>query len=169
MPPPDRAATAPLCAGDSGGGAYIPEQATESRVSCRRDSVVIHHVPDCVHRRWAATVTPLELAVVLWPELADLQHLDGWRWQRGEGVGDLGEVGLCGYQQVAPSWMNVIWIFSPDDAQAVRSMIDGTPTWTREGPVAEVLTALVQVPLPGQPGAPLVAINIGLPVAGISD
>ncbi|MFC0429435.1 hypothetical protein [Kutzneria buriramensis] len=112
-------------------------------------------------------MTPLELAIMLWPELTDLRHLDGWAWQRGEGVGDLAEVGLCGYRQVAPSWMDVLWIFAPDDAHAVRSMIDGPATWMQEGTVVEVLTAIALVPRPGQPGAPLVAIDLGSPVAPI--
>jgi len=107
----------------------------------------------------------LELAMVLWPELADLRHLDGWRWQRGEGDGDLTEVGLCGYRQVSPAWMDVLWIFGPDDAHGVRAMIEGPATWEREGTVAEVLTAIALVPRPGQPGAPLTAIDVGLPVA----
>lgn len=111
----------------------------------------------------------LDVAVVLWPELADLRHLDGWRWQRGEGVGDLGEVGLCGYRQIAPSWMECLWIFGPDDAVAVRAMIDSEPTWKFEGSVAAVLTALAKLPRPGQPGAPLTVINIGLPVAPVSE
>lgn len=110
-------------------------------------------------------MTPLDLAITLWPELVDLRHLDGWKWQRGDGVGDLGEVGLCGYQHIAPSWMNVIWIFGPNDAHGVRSMIEGPATWDREGTVAAVLTALATLPLPGQPGAPLTAITIGLPTS----
>jgi len=61
--------------------------------------------------------------------------------------------------------MNVIWIFGPDDAHAVRAMIEGAPTWTHEGTVAEVLTALAKLPRPGQPGAPLTAITIGLPTS----
>ncbi len=112
---------------------------------------------------------PLELAITLWPELVDLRHLDGWRWRRGEGVGDLSEVGLCGYRQLTPLWMDVLWIFGPNDAYAVRSMIEGPVTWAREGTVAEVLTALTLVPRPGQPGAPLTAIEVGLPVAPEAD
>ncbi|MFI9381856.1 hypothetical protein [Kutzneria sp. NPDC052558] len=100
----------------------------------------------------------LDVAVLRWPELAELRHLDGWTWQRG-GQGDLAEVGLCGYQRIAPSWMNVIWIFGPNEAHAVRAMIDGPATWTREGTVAEVLGALATVPRPGRPGAPLTAID----------
>ena len=111
----------------------------------------------------------LDVAVVLWPELDDLRHLDGWTWRRGDGVGDLGEVGLCGYRQVAPAWMDVLWIFGPDDAHAVRAMIEGSPTWTREGTVVEVLTALARLPRPGQPGAPLTAIEVGLPGAQDAD
>lgn len=110
-------------------------------------------------------MNPLDLAITLWPELADLRHLDGWTWQRGDSDGDLSEVGLCGYLQLTPLWMNVLWIFGPDDAHAVRAMIDGPPTWTREGTVAEVLTALTQLPRPGQPGAPLTAITIGMPTS----
>jgi hypothetical protein len=110
-------------------------------------------------------VTVLDLATTLWPELADLRHLDGWTWRRGEGDGDLGEVGLYGYRQLSLLWMDVLWIFGPDDAHGVRSMVDGPVTWTREGTVADVLTAITLVPLPGQPGAPLTAITVGLPVA----
>ena len=112
---------------------------------------------------------PLELAITLWPELDDLRRLDGWEWQRGDGAGDLGEVGLCGYQQIAPSWMNVIWIFGPDDTHAVRAMIDGTATWTLEGAVAEVLTAVTRLTRPGQPGAPLEPITIAVPVTPDAD
>lgn len=114
-------------------------------------------------------MNPLDLAITLWPELADLRQLDGWTWQRGDGVGSLAEVGLCGYCQLTPLWMNVLWIFGPDDAYAVRAMIDGPPTWTYEGTVAEVLTALAKVPRPGQPGAPLTAITIGLPAASVAE
>jgi hypothetical protein len=114
-------------------------------------------------------VTPLELAIVLWPELDDLRHLDGWSWRRGDGVGDLGEVGLCGYRALTPLWMDVLWVFGPDDAHAIRAMIDGPVTWTFEGTVAEALTALARLPRPGQPGAPLTAITIGLPVASDAD
>ena len=114
-------------------------------------------------------MTPLELAIVLWPELADLRHLDGWTWRRGDDNGDLGEVGLCGYRQVAPAWMDVLWIFGPDDAHGVRSMIEGPATWAREGTVVDVLTAISLVPRPGQPGAPLIAIDVGLPVSPDTD
>lgn len=110
-------------------------------------------------------MSPLDLAIALWPDLADLQHLDGWNWQRGDGQGDLVEVGLCGYRQITPLWMEVLWIFGPDDAHAIRAMIDGPPTWTQEGTVADVLTAIALLPLPGQPGAPLTAITIGLPTS----
>jgi len=110
-------------------------------------------------------VNVLDVAVLRWPELADLRCLDGWTWRRGDEQGDLADVGLCGYQQIAPSWMNVIWIFGPDDAHAVRAMIEGPPTWTHEGTVAEVLTALAKLPRPGQSGAPLTAITIGLPTS----
>jgi hypothetical protein len=58
----------------------------------------------------------------------------------------------------------VLWIFGLNDAHAVRAMIDGPPTWAQEGTVADVLTALILLPCPGQPGAPLVAITVGLPV-----
>lgn len=51
------------------------------------------------------------------------------------------------------------------DAHGVRSMIDGPVTWAREGTVVEVLTAIALVPQPGRPGAPLTAIDMGLPVA----
>jgi hypothetical protein len=114
-------------------------------------------------------VNPLELAITLWPELDDLRQLDGWTWQRGDGDGPLSEVGLCGYQQIAPAWMNVIWIFGPDDAHAVRAMVDGPPTWAEEGTVVEVLTALAKVPRPGLPGAPLTAVTIGLPAASAAE
>lgn len=107
----------------------------------------------------------LDLAIALWPELADLRHLEGWRWQSGEGKGHLSEVGLCGYRQLTPLWMDVLWIFGPDDAHAVRCMVDGPVTWTQEGTVADVLTTLTHVPIPGRPGAPLTAITVGLPVA----
>jgi hypothetical protein len=110
-------------------------------------------------------MTPLDLATTLWPELADLRHLDGWTWRCGEGNGDLGEVGLCGYRQLGVLWMDVLWIYGPADAVAVRSMIDGPATWQAEGDVAAVLSALTQLPRPGQPGAPLTAITVGLPVA----
>jgi hypothetical protein len=107
-------------------------------------------------------VKPLDLAIALWPELADLQYLIDWTWERGAGTGSLAEVGLCGYRQLpAPSWMDVIWIFGPDDAHGVRAMIDGDPTWEMKGPVGAVLIELAALPLPGQPGAPLEPISIG--------
>lgn len=105
-------------------------------------------------------MTPLDLAIALWPELADLRHLDGWAWQRGDGVGALGEVGLCGYRQISPLWIEVLWIFGPDDAHAVRCMIDGPSTWEREGTVAELLLTLARLPRPGQPGAPLIGVGV---------
>jgi hypothetical protein len=104
-------------------------------------------------------VTPLELAISLWPELADLRHLDGWTWQRGEGQGLLSEVGLCGYRQISPMWMDVLWIFGPADAHAIRAMVGGSSTWEKEGTAADVLTALTLIPHPGRPGAPLTAPN----------
>lgn len=107
----------------------------------------------------------LDLTIATWPELAALRHLEGWRWQYGEGKGDLAEVGLCGFQQISPLWMDVLWIFGQDDAYGVRCMVNGPVTWTREGTVTEVLTAIAHVPRPGQPGAPLTAITVGLPVA----
>ncbi|MFC0436618.1 hypothetical protein [Kutzneria buriramensis] len=107
----------------------------------------------------------LDVAVALWPELDDLRHLDGWSWQRGDGAGDLAECGLCGYRSLTPLWMECLWIFGPSDAHAVRAMAGGEPTWTFEGTVAEALTALAELPRPGQPGAPLVAINTGWTVS----
>ena len=71
-------------------------------------------------------------------------------------------MGLCGYRQLSPLWMEVLWIFGPDDAHAVLSMIDGPATWEREGTVAELLIVLSQLPRPGQPGAPLTASGAGV-------
>jgi hypothetical protein len=61
-------------------------------------------------------------------------------------------------------WGEVLWIFGPDDAHAIRCMIDGPVTWTQDGTVADVVAALAKVQHPGQPGAPLTAVTVGLPV-----
>jgi hypothetical protein len=115
-------------------------------------------------------VTALELAIVFWPSLAELRHLEGWTWQRGGTGASLDEAGLCGYRQLGASgmWMDVLWIFGLDDAHAARCMVGGPMTWTSEGTVDAVLIALAELPHPGQPGAPLTAINVGLPVAAIA-
>ena len=102
----------------------------------------------------------LDQALLQWPALADLRHLDGWTWQRGAEHGDLAEVGLCGWRQVAPSWMEALRVFGPDDAHGIRAMIDGPWTWEKQGTVADVVLALGRLPRPGQPGAPLAPLDV---------
>lgn len=113
----------------------------------------------------------LDLAIALWPQLEELRWLDGWTWRRGEADGDLNQVGLCGYRTLGASgmWAEMLWIYGPEDCVAVRFMVDGPPTWKREGSVAEMLIALARLPHPGQPGAPLTAINVGLPVGALPE
>jgi len=61
-------------------------------------------------------------------------------------------------------WADPLWIFAPGDATGLRFMVDGPVTWIEEGTVAAVLSLLADLPQPGQPGAPLTAINVGLPL-----
>jgi hypothetical protein len=114
-------------------------------------------------------VNALDRAITLWPELVDLRDLDGWTWKPGAEKGDLVNVGLCGYRETPPLWLDVLRILGTDQAHALRMVVGGPTPWTAEGTVKEVLAALDSAPPPGWWDVDGREIEVGSDVTVLND
>lgn len=107
-------------------------------------------------------------AINAYPELKGLARLRerGWRFlhlddEHGEPTGIIGTRERSGCTEV-------LWILGPEETRAVRMLGRGTGdrgdlVWKVEGPLAQTVPALLELPAPGEPGAPELVIGRGLP------
>lgn len=51
-------------------------------------------------------------------------------------------------------WVDTVMVLSATDAKALRANPDDEVVWTREGTLEDVVDGLLQLPPPGEPGAP---------------
>jgi hypothetical protein len=94
-------------------------------------------------------------AVARYPELQrliDLRQCGGWSFQPVQVDGHL-EL-LTGARVWPDGWSDAIAIRDRGDAKAFRCDPAGGEVWGREGSLAEVIDGLLELPEPGQPGAP---------------
>jgi hypothetical protein len=94
-------------------------------------------------------------AVLRYPELTRLIALrDGYRWTFTLDFQD-GELNMVAGGRLWPTgWSEGIAIKSLTDARAFRLDPAAGEVWSREGSLVEVVDALVELPIPDQPGAP---------------
>lgn len=109
-------------------------------------------------------VTP-EQAMRTYPELRQLAQLrsDGWTFlSLQERPDDPGPSGIVGYRQRG-DFVDVLYVFGRTEARAAR-LLDDTPgargglVWERAGALADTVAALLELPAPGEPGAPRLLI-----------
>jgi hypothetical protein len=100
-------------------------------------------------------------AVALYPVLArliDLRQSGGWVFQPAvlDGAVEL----LAGHRVWrVGGWSDAITIRSETDAKAFRCNADGGVVFRVEGTLREVLDALIGLPEPGTPDAPILVIG----------
>lgn len=58
-------------------------------------------------------------------------------------------------------WVEMVAVNSPTDAKGLRHNPDDETVWLREGSVEEVVDAFLDLPRPGEPGAPRLVIARG--------
>jgi hypothetical protein len=95
------------------------------------------------------------VAVTLYPQLKRLIELrdgDGWTLQPVT-VDNKIEL-VTGYRLWPQGWSDAIAIRDITDAKAYRCDPAGGEVWGREGTLTEVLDALIELPAPGDVGAP---------------
>jgi hypothetical protein len=82
-------------------------------------------------------------------------HLRVSRWQFVEIRSEAGHTtSLHGVRTWPDGSAEALGVLSSTDAQAVRTDPNGEQVFFREGTLVEVIDALVELPAPGNPGAP---------------
>lgn len=102
-------------------------------------------------------LSPVErAAVAAFPELLRLIELRrdcDWTLQPIRSVG--GDVELVAGARVWPDgWNEAIAIWDTTNVRAFRYNPDGGEVWSREGTLVDVIDSLIDLPAPGEPGAP---------------
>ncbi|HWO61427.1 MAG TPA: hypothetical protein VNO31_15465 [Umezawaea sp.] len=96
-------------------------------------------------------------AVAAFPEVKRLLQLvdAGWTFLTPF-TADGHVVQVQAFRAWPDGWVDVIRVRSTSDAAGARSDIGDPPqlVWSREGGLEEVVTALMELPAPGMPGAP---------------
>jgi hypothetical protein len=94
-------------------------------------------------------------AVAIYPDLQwliDLRQSGRWTFQPVLLDGEL--MLVSGWRLWPLGWSEAIAIRDLGDANAYRCDPGGGEVWGREGSLVDVITGLIELPTPGQPGAP---------------
>lgn len=96
-----------------------------------------------------------QAAVALYPglrRLIDLREQGGWQFLP---IYRDGELGLIAAVRTWPDGSSAALVVADiNDAKAFRCDPAGGEVWSREGGLVDVIEALIELPAPGEPGAP---------------
>ncbi len=98
-----------------------------------------------------------------YPELSLLVSMRDAGWDFRPLVDDRGQLsGIVGTWHW-PAHTDALWIFDRHDSCALRLLADapgaqGGAVWRHSGPLTDTIAALLELPAPGQPGAPTLVV-----------
>lgn len=130
--------------GTGGGGTGVdPDLLRPRRIPSRPGSIVITEAD----------------AIRAYPELAQLYTFRDAGWRFLPITDDDGQLGGLVGTRHWPGHTDALWIYGRTDTLAVRLLADapgarGGLVWKRSGALADTAAALLELPAPGQPGAP---------------
>lgn len=111
---------------------------------------------------------PIAAILATHPELRPLVELQQKGWRLTPVVGDDRTVTRIDGMRTLPDpfnpevdWVEVVMVLSETDAKGLRQDPDGDIVWCHDGTLADVVNDLLELPKPGEPGAPRLVISRG--------